>query len=272
MAEKKQLEFFVLRYVTDVVKGEFVNFGLVTVADSGNGSELVDVRFSRNWERVLRNDPQADVEVLEAIRKELQAEIGHATDRATLWRRMGDSFSGLVQVSGAMPVLTEQPVLVEIETVAKQMLEAPILSHARELSGTQKIRSTMRDEFDRAGVLSLLRPIPVFPYTKKQGDSFTFDFGYFVGAQLKLLHAVSLKSRVDAGVLLAARFPEIRDAMMKAEDAAVPYLTAIVDADLNLENPGIGFALAMMREKDIRVETVAHMPTIAMEVKNELGL
>jgi hypothetical protein len=120
--------------------------------------------------------------------------------------------------------------------------------------------------------LSLLRPIPAFIYTKKQGDPFTFDFGYFVGKQLKLLHAVSLKSRVDAGVLLAARYPEIRAAMLNAEDAVVPSVTAVVDADLNVDNQEIGFALAMLREKEIRVETANRMPAIAVEVKRELGL
>jgi Protein of unknown function (DUF3037) len=272
MPEKRQLEFFLLRYVLDVVKGEFVNFGLVTLADSGNGAELIDVRFARNWERVLRLDPQADVDVLEAMRRELQAEIGHTQDRTSLWRRMEDSFSGVVQVSSGMPAVTEQPVQVEIETVAKQFLEAPVLSRTRELSGTQKIRSTMRDELERSGVLSLLRPIPAYLYTKKPGDPFTFDFGYFVGRELKLLHAVSLKTRVDAGVLLAARYPEIRAAMLNAEDGVVPSLTAMVDADLNVENQEIGFALAMMREKDIRVETVNRMPAIATEIKRELGL
>ena len=42
MAEKRKLEFFLLRYVPDAVKGEFVNFGLVTIGDGTNGAELIE--------------------------------------------------------------------------------------------------------------------------------------------------------------------------------------------------------------------------------------
>ncbi len=271
MAEKTKLEFFLLRYVPDVVKGEFVNFGLVTLVEEESGVEIVDVRYARSWERVLRLDPQTEVDVLEALRKEISGEIGKARGVADLLRRMEDSFSGAVQMSRAMPVLSEQPAAMEIETVAKTFLEATPLSRTRELSGRQQILHTMREELDRAGVLRLLKPIPAFKYTKK-GDPFVFDFGYVAGMQTKLLHAVSLKARVDAGVMLASRYPEIRESMAKMPEPIVPFLTAIVDDDLNLDGEEVKFALSMMRENGIRVEAAARMPEIALEVKADLGV
>ena len=272
MAEKLKLEFFLLRYVPDVVKGEFVNFGLVTLAGGASGIEVVDVRYARSWERVLRLDPQADVDVLEALRREISREVGKAKGVADLLRRMEDSFSGVVQVSRAIPSLSEQPAATEIEIVAKTFLEAAAVSRTRELTGRQKILHTMRDELDRAGVLDLVKPVPAFTYTKKKGDPLIFDFGYFAAGQMKLLHAVSLKARVDAGVTLASRYPEIRVSMLKMSEPVVPSLTAVVDDDLDVEGEEVSFALAMMRENGIRVEAAARMPVIALEVRAELGV
>lgn len=272
MAEKRKLEFFLLRYVPDVVKGEFVNFGLITLAEGTAGVEVFDVRYARNWDRVLRMDPQADLDVLEALRREISREVGKARGVADLLRRMEDSFSGAVQISRAMPALSEQPALTEIETVSKAFLEAAAVSRTRELSGRQKILQTMRDELDRAGVLELLKPIPAFAYTRKRGDPLIFDFGYFARRQMKLLHAVSLKARVDAGVMLASRYPGIRESMLRMPEPVVPSLTAIVDDDLEIEGGELGFAVALMKENGIRVEAAARMPAIALEVRADLGV
>ena len=107
MADKRQLEFFLLRYVPDAVKGEFVNFGVMALDHGPNGAELIDVRFMRDWGRVLCLDPQADVDVLLALEKEIRREIGRAKDQVTLLKKMEDSFSNVIQISQVMPSLTE---------------------------------------------------------------------------------------------------------------------------------------------------------------------
>jgi hypothetical protein len=66
MADRRQLEFFLLRYVPDAVKNEFVNIGLVMVEPGANGDGFADVRFTRDWRRVRCLDPQADVDMLGA--------------------------------------------------------------------------------------------------------------------------------------------------------------------------------------------------------------
>ncbi len=52
MADLRQLEFFLLRYVPDAVKDEFVNIGLVMIEAGANGDGFADVRFTRDWRRV----------------------------------------------------------------------------------------------------------------------------------------------------------------------------------------------------------------------------
>ena len=151
MAEKRKLEFFLLRYVPDAVKGEFVNFGLVALENGPDGAALLDVRFAKDWGRVQCLDPQADLEVLEALQREIRQEIGQMRDRAALLKRMEDSFSGVVQISPVMPAFTEKIALVEVDDVARMFLETAKIRRTREPAGRLKILDTMRTAFEDAG-------------------------------------------------------------------------------------------------------------------------
>lgn len=268
MAEKRKLEFFLLRYVPDAVKGEFVNFGLLAIGDGANGAELVDVRFARDWERVSCLDPQADLDILAKLQEEIRQEIGQTRDRAALLRRMEDSFSNVIQVSAVMPALTQKMAAAEIEDVARMFLETPKLKRTREPAGRQRILETMRGEFEKAGVLELLNAVPAEPYTKP-GDPFEFDFGYRFGSEIKLFHAVSMRASVDSAVMLAARYPKIVPVMAQIT-ATAPMLTAVVEAELDRTRSEIGFALEMMAESGIRVATTGEMAGIAEVARREL--
>src|ERR1700680_2215530 len=101
MADRRQLEFFLVRYVPDAVKEEFVNIGVVMVEAGANGSGFADVRFTRDWRRVRCLDPQADVEMLESLEREIRGQLATTQDRAVLLRRLEDSFSGVIQLSAA---------------------------------------------------------------------------------------------------------------------------------------------------------------------------
>jgi hypothetical protein len=268
VAERRQFEFFLLRYVPDAVKGEFVNFGVMALENGPNGAELIDVRFVKDWGRVLCLDPQADMDVFFALEKEIRQELGRTKDQVTLLKRMEDSFSNLVQISPVMPSLTERTALAEIEDVARVFLETPKLRRTREPAGRQKILETMRDEFEKAGVLALLNAVPAEPYTKP-GDPFEFDFGYRLGGEIKLFQAVSMRASVDSAVMLAARYPKIVPTMAQVTGGA-PMLTAVVEDELDRARSEIGFALEMMEESRIRIARTGQMKEIAELARVEL--
>lgn len=266
MAERRQLEFFLLRYVPDAVKDEFVNIGVVLVEPGANGAGFADVRFTRDWRRVRCLDPQADVEMLEALEREIRGQLGEVKDRDALLRRLEDSFSNVIQLSPAKGCLAEDPAR-EIETMASLYLEAARVAGARAVSGRQRILGQMRAAFEQAGVSKFVLPVPVAPYTKP-GDPFQFDFGYRAGGEIKLFHAVSLKAGVDSAVLLAARYPRIAPVMSRMTQAA-PLLTAVIDDDLDRGQESAQFALSMMEEEKIRIAVAAEMPTIAQAARLE---
>jgi Protein of unknown function (DUF3037) len=267
MPERRKLEFFLLRYVPDAVKDEFVNIGVVMVEPAANGSGFADVRFTRDWRRVRCLDPQADVEMLQGLECEVRGQLADVRDRAALLRRLEDSFSNVIQVSPTKGCLAEDPAR-EIETMASMYLESAKVGTQRVASGRQQILATMRDAFERAGISNLLSPIPVAPYTKP-GDPLQFDFGYRVGSELKLFHAVSLKVNVDTAIILAARYPKLALQMTKVTGIA-PALTAVIDDDLDRDPEGVQFALSAMEDENIHVAVAADMPVIAEVARREL--
>ena len=80
MTDRMQCRFFVLRYAPDAVKNEFINFGLVLLPPAGSAQ----VRFTRDWSRVICLDPEADVEMLQALENDLREQIAHNVKRGVL--------------------------------------------------------------------------------------------------------------------------------------------------------------------------------------------
>jgi hypothetical protein len=267
MAGQRQIEFFLLRYVPHAVRQEFVNIGVLMVEGGTNGAVFADVRFAKDWRRVRGLDPQADVEVIDALLRDIRAEVGVIRDRAMLLKRMEDSFSNVIQLSAPMQVVTATPAE-EIETLASMFVDETRVAATRVVTGRGRILGAMRDAFEQAGVAKFLLPVPVAPYTKA-GDPFRFDFGYNTGTEMKLFHAVSLKAGVETAVTLAARYPRIAPVMAKVT-GATPGLTAVVDDDLNRNEEAIQFALSMMEEERIRIVVAAEMPMIAEVARLEL--
>ena len=265
MDGRRQLEFFLLRYVPDAVKDEFVNIGVVMVEADGGG--FAEVRFTKDWRRVRCLDPQADVEMLAAVEREVRGQLGTVSDRDVLLKRLEDSFSNVIQLSPMKGCLAEDPVR-EIDAMASIYLESAKVGGRREATGRQLILGKMREAFEQAGIAKFVLPVPVAPYTKA-GDPFAFDFGYRVGAEIKLFHAVSLKASVDSAVMLAARYPKIATVMAAKTDAA-PSLTAVIDDDLDRGQESVRFALSMMEDERIRIAAAAEMPGIAEVARGEL--
>jgi hypothetical protein len=268
MADKRQLEFFLLRYVPDAVKDEFVNIGVVMIEPAADGAGFADVRFTRDWRRVRCLDPQADIEMLEAIERDIRGHLGEARERSVLLRRLEDSFSNVIQLSPMKGCLTEEPAK-EIELLARLYFEGPRAAGRGAVSARQRILKNMRDAFEQSGVWTLLmKDIPVAPYTKP-GDPLKFDFGYRVGDAIKIFHAVSLKTSVDQAIMLASRYPAIASSIAQM-NKALPSMTAVVDDALDRGPDEVQFALSALEDARIQVAVPAEMPEIAAQASRDL--
>ncbi len=160
MPAYKHCDFFLLRYIPDVVKGEFVNIGVILLEEGDDG--FTDVRFTRDWRRVRCADPDADIELLESyesdLRRLLQSRTAgnHQLSRAHVAPRLAPGADGTI-VSGALglapmkAVLTESP-SAELGILAQAYLESPRPAAAADQSGRRVIYNAMRDAFETAGV------------------------------------------------------------------------------------------------------------------------
>jgi Protein of unknown function (DUF3037) len=268
MGKTRQCEFFLLRYVPDAVKDEFVNIGLVMFEPGANGEGFAGVRFTRDWRRVRCLDPDADIEMLEAVEVEIGRELANTGNRAGLLKRVEDSFSNLLQVSAMKACVTQDPAR-ELETLARMYLERPQRGSRRAGAGRQAIVSRMRTAFEQAGVWELMRKgIEVEQYTHK-GDPLKIDCGYRPNGVIRLFHGVAIATDADAAKVLAFSYPQIAEGVRRAEKADTE-LTAVVEEKLDRSDEAVLFALAVLEQNRIRVAGVEEMPALAERARVEL--
>ena len=268
MPDKLQCRFFVLRYAPDAVKNEFINVGLVLLPPAGGAQ----VRFTRDWSRVLCLDPEADVEMLQALENDLRNQLREMNgDHDLLLRRIQDSFSNAIQPSEFQACLASSAVA-EADELARLYLERPRRrQQAREPSGRVAIVARMRSEFEAAGVWPLMQEkIPVSRYTRS-GDPLKIDCGYSPNGTVKLFHAVTLSSDVNAAKVLAFSFPQLAQGIRKAENKQA-MLTAIVEDDLPTDDESVAFARETLEQNAIRIAPVSMMPQIARDAARDLGI
>jgi len=267
MAEKHQCEFFLLRYVPDVVRGEFVNIGVVMVeADAG----FSDVRLTRDWRSARCLDPGVDVEMLEAMGREVRARLSDVTDRGLLMGQLEESLSNTLQLSSPKGCLTEDPRR-ELEELASLYLETKKVSERREAGGRQMVFARMKTAFEKAGVWEHMRHgIEVEQYTQT-GDPLKIDCGYRPNGVVKLFHAMSLAADVNVAKALAYSFPRIAEGIQQRERATMS-LTAVVEDGFNVGDESIKFAIVTMEDSGIKLVKVNEMPPYAELARQELHL
>jgi len=98
-------EYFVFRYVPNPIKEEFVNIGVAVLGSKG----AISVKFTKDWSRVKRLDPAADIEMLKAFAAEASVRLTSPVDCEALLRWMEESFSNAIQLSPRKALVTDDP-------------------------------------------------------------------------------------------------------------------------------------------------------------------
>ncbi len=270
MTEQRKCEFFLLRYVPNALREEFVNIGIV-LRESVSGAATV--RFAPDWARVRSFDPHADFELLDGLAADLRVRLAEPAQRGIMLDLMEDSFSSTIRLSAKQAVLTDSPEQ-ELRRLAKAYLEAPPAeAKEREQRGRPWIFSVMRSAFEKAGVWSapqFRHNIAVAQYTRP-GDPLKLDCGYRPNGAVKLFHAVSLEADPNLAKVLAYSYPQVREGIAKAEKAEAK-LTAIVEDDLDRSREPIAFALETLAASKITVATTAQMGQLAETARIDLRL
>ena len=296
---RHECEFFLLRYVPDPVRNEFVHVGVILREAHARGR--MALKFTSDWRRVRCLDPEADTGMLEGLESELRRRFEQEPD-GNLMHVLEDSFSNSVQVTRAKGYLAES-----IETGVEELMRMYVEPQKRErvskLAGRAAIQIKMRTEFERAGVWDLLRKrIAASQYTRP-GDPLRIDLGYRPNGVIRMFQAVSLEpgsgSGLEAAKALAFSAPSLAAGVERVENAALE-LTAVIEPlrrigqEMGTREDGSGrrtrgsqnhdegvsldserveayrFAVETMEEHQIRVLTTEDLGRVAETARREL--
>jgi hypothetical protein len=266
---RQPCEFFLVRYVPDPVKNEFVNIG-VLLREAGQPESTI-VRFTKDWSRVRCVDPDADTAMLEALETEVRRRL--LENGQPVMRVLEDSFSNLLQITSSKACLAES-IPAEIEQLMALHVETRKREAVSRRSGRAAIHARMRTEFERAGVWDLLRKrIAAASYTQP-GDPLRIDCGYRPNGVIRMFHAVSLDGDSELAKVLAFSFPALAEGVRRVENAELE-LTAVVEPVRDrVEDPErlmqYRFAVETMEAQRIRVLTTSDMGRAAERAREEL--
>src|SRR5436305_10269461 len=149
MDNATQCDFLLMRYVPDPFKNEFVNIGVLLFTRE---DQFADVRFTRDWARVRCADPQADVDILEALESDIRQQLHTSSEsRKQIVYRLQDTLSNALQLSQPSALLSQSPAQ-DLERLAQIYLERAKPRREPRLGARQRIGSEMRTAFETEGV------------------------------------------------------------------------------------------------------------------------
>ncbi len=279
MAERKQCEFQLIRYVPDAVKNEFVNIGVVlrAGANASHGGGQSAVRFTKDWSRVRCIDPDADTAMLEALEMEVAQRLQtHQGEGRPVLAVLEDSLSNALQITESKAFLADS-FIAGLEQLLSLYVDPAKRERSSRRGGRAAIHAAMRTQFERAGVWTLMRKqIAASAYTKP-GDPLRIDCGYRPNGLVRMFQAVSLEGDSEAAKVLAFSAEGIKRGVARVEKASLE-LTAIVEPIRKSEEDEPGedriaqyrFAVETMEEHAIRVLTTSDLPRVAETARREL--
>ncbi len=278
MRERVPCEFFLIRYVPDVVKGEFVNIGVVLREASPLPSGVTRdstavVRFTRDWGRVRCLDANADLALLEAMEGEIGRRLlSDGASPKPILQVLEDTLSNSVQIAAPRACLAES-IPAEIEQLMRMYVEPMKVKVERKRTGRAAITGAIRTEFERAGVWGLMRKRIAASLYTAAGDPMKIDCGYRPNGVIRMFQAVSLEGDVEAAKVLAYSAPLLREGVGRVEGATLE-LTAVVEPvrQVNGEDgdEAYRFGVETMERQAIRVMTVNDLARMAETARVEL--
>jgi len=266
MPELKKFDYFYLRYIPHATMDDYVTFGLVMLEDSPRG--FAGVRFAKNWRRLLRPYPDADLEYFRCLEQDIRQRLSNPLSARELLARMEECFSGSIQTSTYKQYLAQEP-QAALEELARGTLDRPVAPAKTEAKGKRLILRKIQQAFEKEGIWQMVQKnIAVEQYTYP-GDPLKIDVAYRHNGVIKMLQALSLETNIDSAKALAFSYPQLVAGIARKEKADT-FMTAVVDDDLPRANPGMDFALRTLERSGIAVAVTAEIPMIAERARQEL--
>jgi hypothetical protein len=267
-SELKQCSYFLVRYVPDVVKQEFINIGLFLFCPA---EQFLDCLFSDDFRRITRFHAQADTQFLKELQPHFAQQIAeHKNDLAAYILEMQQSYSNLIQLSPPRTCLAT-----DLSAQLRDLFDRYVgarLTGPTEQDARRHIKHRMTEALRRYGVLdhkSFDKNIDASRWTGA-GDPFVFDFGYKPleqagkpNGRVKLIHTLSLQ-----------RDDELAKALMWTFDRVLAKepcdLTVGHEDNPDPSHPVVRFSQGILQHERIRLVPVSGFDEYAQSIRAEL--
>jgi len=267
MADERACEFYLLRYVPNIVRGEFVNLGVLLY--DAQQKRLLPPRLLENFRRVRRLHPWADLDVLAALERQIEAEAPQQNGALRAYLDRLQQYSNVLEFSEPKAVLTADPEA-ELERLFDTYVAEPHYP-GRVAAAVERSRAWIRSQLNtalrRAGLWEKLeRGVRVEDYTHK-GDRFRFDFGWRSNGSLGFLQALALEREVDRAKVLAYTVERIQTRL--AAQKLTATCTAVVEAPPDNETAEL--SARILAEQRIQIVPVVRLDTLVGELARQLS-
>ena len=266
MPELKKFEYFFLRYVPYPMMDDYITFGVVITEHSPGG--FAAVHFMKNYRRMLCLHQDADLDYFNFLETDIRDHLQSGVRRDELLAKMHDCFGNSVQISPNRECLAEDAEAA-MDLLARGAIDLPTQAGKQEPKGRKRILRKIQNAYESAGIWNMVfKNVPVSDYTYP-GDPLKIDVSYRPNGTVKMLQAVSIETNSDGSKALAFSYPQLVAGIKRKENAGA-LLTAIVEDDLDRDDPEIGFALGILYRTGIAVAAAKELSEMAEKARIEL--
>ena len=264
----KECSYFLVRYVPDVVKEEFINIGVFLFCP---GEQFLDCVFSDDWRRLKRFHPQADPEFFKLLQVDFEDQIKKREgDLEGYIREMQQSFSNLIQLSPLRTCLSAD-LGGQLQDLFQRHVGVRLAGPTKQ-DTRMRVKLRMTDCLRRHGVYEhrlFEKHIPASQWTDP-GDPFLFDFGYKPPEQagrpngrVKLIHNLSLQRDEELAKALMWTFERVLE--KERSDLTVGHEDKPDPTD-----PQVRFSQSVLQHEHVRLVPVSGFDDYAQSIRAEL--
>src|SRR5689334_10203542 len=268
-ADERTFAYRILRYTPNLVRDEWVNFGVLLFAPETGERRLRLIEDQDELNRVRRLHPQVDESLLLRLRDDLEdrfqlvnGKSGNGHNRQALLAKWDDTLSIAVQLSPQKGTLAQG-----LDAEMKRLYDDQVaVRRGPARIGATNTRSQMRSYceqvFRQAGLWDRIQQrVPVSEFTFA-GDPMRIDYAYRRNGTRGFVHTVPIRRAPELTRNLAYTADHISSkAPWKSEFAAV------TDVKLSDEIPPQRFALDALRGAGIEPVPLDHFAVWVAKLK-----
>lgn len=264
---RNTLTYRVLRYTPDLVRGEWVNIGILLQDPQKRRARARLIEEESELVRVRRLHPGADEALLRALPTDFEAQLASAGDAPGAWiEKLDSTLSNVIQFSPQKAVLAED-FDAELDRLyhdhvalpPRQGRGAAILENTRAW-----IRAKLSDVFRRHKILgNMQRGVKVDAFTQP-GDPLRLDYAFRMNGTRGYVQALSLGRDPAQAKVLAYTAECIRAKQANSE------FTAITEMAPSGENSRHQFIVRLFDEQKIAIVPLPQVEMFAERLRPRL--